>query len=77
VTGRGGSHVTLVTDVPRWVVDDRFRFDVPGLGLRGAALLAAAGPGRLPVPVRSAVFGVDAGQRRGPRRLLSQHGFGR
>ena len=44
MTGCCGGDGRLVTDVPRRVVEDRFRLNVSGLGLRGAALLAAANP---------------------------------
>jgi hypothetical protein len=44
VTGCCGGDVRLVTDVARRVVEDRFRLNGSGLGLRGAALLAAASP---------------------------------
>jgi hypothetical protein len=44
VTGCCGGDGRLVADVARRVVEDRFRLNVSGLGLRGAALLAAANP---------------------------------
>jgi hypothetical protein len=44
VTGCCGGDGRLVADVARRVVEDRFRLNVSGLGLRGAALLAAASP---------------------------------
>jgi len=44
VTGCRGGHARLVADVARRVVKDRFRLNVPGLGLRGATNLAADSP---------------------------------
>ncbi len=44
VTGCCGGDGRLVADVARRVVEDRFRLNVSGRGLRGAALLAAANP---------------------------------